>query len=69
MGFIINDGRPSRGHRNNIFKPTYQVVGVGCGDHTSYQNVRVINYVSDFLNRSVKRWLKPLSLLAERSIS
>ncbi len=44
MGLIIDDGVSGRGHRRNIFKPGFRVVGVGCGYHDEYKTV----CVSDF---------------------
>ena len=44
ISLIVDDGVPSRGHRNNIFNPKAKFVGVGSGDHTEYGTCTVINY-------------------------
>jgi uncharacterized protein YkwD len=44
MQLIVDDGVPSRGHRHNIFKPDFNVVGVGAAPHTVYGCVCVLDY-------------------------
>jgi uncharacterized protein YkwD len=41
---IIDDGVPSRGHRANIFDPTLEIAGVGCGPHRIYRYMCVIDF-------------------------
>jgi uncharacterized protein YkwD len=41
---IIDDGVRGRGHRANIFKPEFGVVGVSCGNHVRYGTVCVMTY-------------------------
>ncbi|MEL6554018.1 MAG: CAP domain-containing protein [Cyanobacteria bacterium J06621_11] len=46
MRLLIDDGVPSRGHRTNVFAPSWEKVGAGCGTHATYQTVCVINYAT-----------------------
>jgi uncharacterized protein YkwD len=43
-GFIIDDGVPTRGHRNLLFAPRFHYAGVGCGAHARYDTICVIDY-------------------------
>lgn len=48
MQLIIDDGFPSRGHREAILKPDYQRIGVACGGHTVYDNMCVMTYATEY---------------------
>lgn len=37
LQLLIDDGVPSRGHRNNIMNPTFGIVGIACGNHKEYK--------------------------------
>jgi uncharacterized protein YkwD len=41
---IIDDGVADRGHRKVIFTATFRYAGVGCGPHTAYRFMCVIDY-------------------------
>ncbi len=44
INLIVDDGVPDRGHRTNIFRPSWEKAGAGCGSHEVYRVVCVINY-------------------------
>lgn len=41
---LVDDGVPSRGHRENILRPSYNRVGVACGPHKKYRHMCVIDF-------------------------
>ena len=41
---IIDSGVPGRGHRRNIFSASYQLAGVACGPHPTYDVMCVIDF-------------------------
>lgn len=48
---IIDSGVPNRGHRANIFGRAYQVAGVGCGAHSVYGSMCVIDFAGALAQR------------------
>lgn len=41
---LVDDNVPDRGHRVNLFRPGYVRAGVGCGPHTVFSYMCVIDY-------------------------
>ena len=48
---IVDAGVPGRGHRQNIFDRTLEAVGVGCGRHSAYGSMCVIDFAGAIVRR------------------
>jgi uncharacterized protein YkwD len=48
VDLLIDDGVPSRGHRQNIMKRDYTQTGTATGPHPQYGSMCVINYARDY---------------------
>jgi len=44
IALVVDDGVPNRGHRVNIFKEAYKVLGSWTGIHGKYGSMTTINY-------------------------
>lgn len=49
--FLIDDGLPTRPHRNAIFSNKFKNVGIGAGFHSQYKSMVCIIFSGDFLDR------------------
>jgi len=52
LQLVIDDGFPSRGHREALLRPEYQVTGVACGDHPVFGMMCSITYATEYLEAS-----------------
>ena len=46
---IVDEGVRGRGHRRNLFSPTFHVVGIATGAHAAYGSMCVMDFAGDFL--------------------
>ncbi|MEL6555165.1 MAG: CAP domain-containing protein [Cyanobacteria bacterium J06621_11] len=48
---LVDDGVPSRGHRETLLNPAYQRVGSACAPHAVYRIVCVMTHANDYRER------------------
>jgi hypothetical protein len=48
---LIDDGVPSRGHRQNILSPCFRFAGVSFNGHPTYHSMCVIDYAGDYTTK------------------
>lgn len=48
VGFIVDVGITSRGHRKNIFSEDFKVIGVACGEHKTYKTMCVQDFAEGY---------------------
>ena len=51
ISLLIDDGVPSRGHRENILNPCSRFAGVAQGTHSSYGSMCVIDYAGNYKSK------------------
>lgn len=49
LHLLIDDGVPSRGHRENLFQEKFNYVGIGCGYHKVYKTMCVQDFAGEYL--------------------
>lgn len=55
LALIIDDGVRGRGHRKNIFNPTYNVAGAAYGPHARFGSVCSIDFASGYVESAFAR--------------
>ncbi|HEY0321440.1 MAG TPA: CAP domain-containing protein [Pyrinomonadaceae bacterium] len=55
INLIVDDGVPTRGHRNNIFNSSYIVTGVSCGNHPLFGGMCVCTFAGGFTDKSSQK--------------
>ena len=48
MQLYVDDGIPSRGHRNNLMSSYFKLTGISCKEHTKFGHMCTIVYAEDF---------------------
>ncbi|HEX8774388.1 MAG TPA: CAP domain-containing protein [Pyrinomonadaceae bacterium] len=66
MGLIIDDGIATRGHRKNIFDPTYRAAGIAIGARSNLGTLCVITFAGGFTDRAAAAASTPTSRPAAR---
>jgi len=51
IGLIIDDGVATRGHRKNLFKTTFKVIGISYGGPVNKKTIAVITFAGGFLDK------------------
>lgn len=51
LSLIIDDGVHSRGHRKNIFTPTFSMIGIACGPHAKFSSMCVIDFAGGYRDK------------------
>lgn len=49
VSLTLDDGEADRPHRENLFKPEYQKIGIACGPHKSEYQMCVMDFAYDFV--------------------
>jgi hypothetical protein len=55
LALIVDDGVRGRGHRKNIFNPTYNVAGAAYGSHARFGSVCSIDFASSYAENRLVR--------------
>jgi hypothetical protein len=55
LALIVDDGVRGRGHRKNIFNPTYNMAGAAYGSHARFGSVCSIDFASDYAENRLER--------------
>lgn len=55
MSLIIDDGIPSRAHRQNLLDPAFRMVGVACGPHARHETMCVFTFAGAYAEGGARR--------------
>lgn len=54
LTMVIDDGVPTRQHRENIFSPDFLLVGAACGTRDDGQNICVVEFAAKLLPKGIR---------------
>mmetsp|Transcript_27147 Transcript_27147/g.26191 ORF Transcript_27147/g.26191 Transcript_27147/m.26191 type:complete len:107 (-) Transcript_27147:169-489(-) len=54
LQLIVDDGVANRGHRENIFKPAFKVIGIAGGQHAKFHHMVCMEFAGDFTQGEAK---------------
>jgi uncharacterized protein YkwD len=60
ISLIIDDGVKNRGHRQNIFKSSFQAIGVALGTQPKSPNMCVITFAGGYIDKAVPNTKSPI---------
>jgi uncharacterized protein YkwD len=55
ISLIIDDGVSNRGHRKNIFKPTFSVVGIALGSEIHTRKIGIITFAGGYIDKPLQK--------------
>ena len=54
INFILDDGNPNRGHRENLLNPELNCIGIACGPHSVHRSCCVINFSTEMFEVDIE---------------
>lgn len=54
INFILDDGNPNRGHRENLLNPELKCIGISCGAHKVHRSCCVINFSTEMFEIDIE---------------
>lgn len=62
IGWIVDDGIPSRAHRKILFTPNYRLAGVASWAHIENERVVVVDYAGQVVNPDAVKLKKQMTM-------
>jgi hypothetical protein len=54
INFILDDGNPNRGHRENLLNPELKCIGISCGPHSLHKSCCVMNLSTEVFESDIQ---------------